>query len=263
MRYCFSLLLMVLSVYSVKAKVLVIEGHYQGKNLYVSNPIAKKGVGFCVYEVTVNGQVTTDEVNAKTFEIDFTAFKLALGEKVMVTIKHKNGFVPRILNPEVLRPKSTFEVVSMSVKDNTLSWTTKNEGGKQTFFIEQFRWNKWISVGEVEGQGNKEETQYRFQVSPHSGENQFRVKQVDFTGKPRYSSSAFYLSALPKVNYHVDDENNIVTFSHATLYEMYDKLGKIMKKGYDSTISLKGLKRGKYYLNYSNEIATVMVKRNK
>jgi len=42
---------------------IVHEGHYQGKNLYVQNPFAGSGVGFCVIKVTVNGDVTTDQIS--------------------------------------------------------------------------------------------------------------------------------------------------------------------------------------------------------
>ena len=42
---------------------LILEGNYQGKNVYVQNPNAASGVGFCVSEVLVNGNITTDELN--------------------------------------------------------------------------------------------------------------------------------------------------------------------------------------------------------
>jgi len=46
------------------AGTITVEGTYQGKNLYVQNPFAEGGVGFCVYEVVVNGKPTTDEVQS-------------------------------------------------------------------------------------------------------------------------------------------------------------------------------------------------------
>ena len=41
------------------AGVIVLEGQYQGKNLFVQNPFSEAGVGFCVFEVTVNEQIAT------------------------------------------------------------------------------------------------------------------------------------------------------------------------------------------------------------
>jgi hypothetical protein len=111
--------------------VIILEGNYQGKNLYVQNPFGSGGVGFCVTEVLVNGNITTDETNSSAFEIDFKPHKLAIGEKVEIKIKHKDDCKPKVLNPEVLKPKSTFEVISMSVdKDGTIKWSTKSETGK-------------------------------------------------------------------------------------------------------------------------------------
>src|SRR3954465_4421296 len=125
--------------------VIILDGNYQGKVLYVQNPFAPGGVGFCVKEVMVNGNITTDETNSSAFEIDLKPHKLNIGDKVEVKIFHKDGCKPKVLNPEVLKPKSTYEIISMSAdKDGTFKWSTKSETGKLAFIIEQFRWNKWV-----------------------------------------------------------------------------------------------------------------------
>ena len=81
------------------AGTLVLEGNYQGKNLFIQNPFSEAGVGFCVYEVTVNDQIATDEINSSAFEIDMGNFGLKIGDKVVVKIKHKDGCTPLVLNP--------------------------------------------------------------------------------------------------------------------------------------------------------------------
>ncbi len=53
--------------------------------------------------------------------------------------------------------------------------------------MEQKRWNKWVKVGEVMGAGKPGENTYSFKVTPHSGENTFRVKQTDLTKRARFS----------------------------------------------------------------------------
>ncbi|GAB4253344.1 MAG: hypothetical protein Kow0079_08810 [Vicingaceae bacterium] len=244
-----------------QAGVIVLEGHYQGKNLYVQNPFAGSGVGFCTFEVTINGEVTTDEVNSSAFEIDFANFQLAIGDPVVVKIKHKDDCKPKVLNPEVLKPKSTFEIVTMTVdKDGTLQWKTKSETGKLPFIIEQFRWNKWIKVGEVDGVGKPTENEYSFKITPHSGENQFRVKQVDYSGKPRYSQSAKYVSTVPEITFSPIKVKDIITFTGETLFEVYDSYGNIVKKGYGDKLDVTNLKKGIYYLNYDNKTDTFVKK---
>ena len=100
---------------------IILEGNYQGKNLYVQNPFAGTGVGFCVQKVEVNGQVTTDEINSSAFEIDFNNYQFKIGDKISVKITHKDDCKPKVLNPEVLKPKSTYEVITMKLEsDGTL-----------------------------------------------------------------------------------------------------------------------------------------------
>ena len=53
-------------------------GLYQGENLLVVNETNPDGVGFCCYEVRVNGLVTGDQVNSHAFEIDLRSH-IALG----------------------------------------------------------------------------------------------------------------------------------------------------------------------------------------
>lgn len=238
---------------------IILEGNYQGKSLYVQNPFAGSGVGFCATKVEVNGQVTTDEINSSAFEIDFTNYQLKIGDKVTVIIEHKDDCKPKVLNPEVLKPKSTFEVTKMGVEpDGTLKWTTVKETGKLTFFIEQFRWNKWVKIGEVEGNGISEENSYLFKITPHSGENQFRVKQVDYTSQPRYSKPAKFQSSSPAVEPINPRVKESLEFTGETMYEIYDKFGNIVKKGYGQKVDLASLSKDVYYLNYDNKTTEII-----
>ena len=242
-------------VYS-KAGVIVIEGNYQGKNLYIQNPYAGSNVGFCTFELTVNEQTSTDEINTSAFEVDFTAFQLKFGDKVVVKIKHKDDCKPKVLNPEVLKPRSTFEIVpgSMKVdKEGNLSWSTVKETSKMLFIVEQFKWNKWIKCGDMMGKGTVQENVYSIKVSPHSGENKFRVKQIDFSEKPNISEPLKYRAVLPEVSYDKTKTDKQITFSSATSFELYDSFGNIVKKGTDAKIDVSTLKKGTYYLNYDNK----------
>lgn len=250
------------SVTSSKAAgVIVLEGNYQGKNLYVQNPFAGSGVGFCVFEVTVNDQVTTDEINSSAFEIDFKNFQLKLGDKIEVKIKHKDDCKPKILNPEVLKPKSTFEIVTMKVEgDGVLKWSTKGETGKLAFLVEQFRWNKWVKLGETEGAGTSVENRYEYKTTPHSGKNQFRVKQVDYSGQPKLSKPVDYNSALPEVTFSPAKVSKEIIFSSETMFEIYDQYGNVVKKGFTKLIDASNLPKGVYYLNFDNKMSEFIKK---
>lgn len=261
---------LVLSVYAffgnAQEGVLILEGNYQGKNLYVQNPFASSGVGFCVTEVLVNGNITTDETNSSAFEIDFKPHKLNIGDKVEVKIKHKSDCKPKVLNPEVLKPKSTFEVISMTLdKDGLLKFSTKSETGKLTFVIEQYRWNKWVKVGEVEGVGTPATNNYEFKLQLHSGKNTVRVRQTDYTGQPRVSKPVEVISDIPEVTFGPMKAKTDVQFMAndkpaETMYEIYDQYGNIVKKGYGNKIDVSNLPKGGYFLNYDNKMGEFVKK---
>ena len=93
---------------------MLVEGTYQGENLYIQNPFAESGVGFCVIDVSINGEQSIDEINSSAFEIDFASYQLFRGQAVSVKVTYKDGCSPRVLNPEVLKATSTFKITSIS-----------------------------------------------------------------------------------------------------------------------------------------------------
>jgi hypothetical protein len=246
--------------------VIILEGNYQGKNLYVQNPFGSGGVGFCVTEVFVNGNITTDETNSSAFEIDFKSHKLAIGEKVEIKIKHKEDCKPKVLNPEVLKPKSTFEVINMSVeKDGTVKWSTKSETGKLAFAVEQFRWNKWVKVGEADGIGTPSTNNYTFKIAPHSGKNQIRVRQTDYSGQPRLSKPVDFTSEVPDISFAPIKVSKDISFvsgdkPYETMYEIYDQYGNVVKRGFGSSVDASNLAKGGYFLNYDNKMGEFIKK---
>jgi len=252
-RFIFSMLIITLLQASLFAGEIVIDGIFQGKNLYVMNPFASSGVGFCVYEVTVNGKVSTDEINSSAFEIDLSVFQFNVGDKVTIVIKHKDNCVPKVLNPEVLKPKSTFNVTEIEVtKDGMLKWTTTGESGKLPYIVEQYRWNKWVKLDEIDGKGTSGSNSYSLKVYPHSGNNKFRVKQIDYTKKPRYSKDVLFKSLQPPVTITSKKFENEITFSSETMYEIYDYYGNRILKGNGKSVDISGLKKGEYFINYDN-----------
>lgn len=236
------------------AAILVIEGKYQNKNIYVQNAYGGSGVGYCTVEVKVNGNITTDEVNSSAFEIDLVALKLKYGDKVTIEIIHKDFCKPFVLNAQDLKSLPTFEILTMNISSTgILKWTSKAESGPLPYIIEQFKWNKWVPVGEVNGVGTPDTHDYEFQVATHSGENKFRIKQIGLGSLPKYSKPITLSAMTEKPNYALTKEYDALQFSCETAYELYDDYG-IIKKGYGKEIKIENLKKGKYYLCYDNQI---------
>lgn len=238
---------------------LSIEGTYQGKNLYVQNPMDDDGFGFCASKVTVNGEIMPGGTNMGAFEIDFSDFNIAIGEPIFIVIEHHDGCKPKILNPEVLLPRSTFVVKTINISGTgKLHWETTGEQGKLPFIIEQFRWNKWVTIGEVAGKGAGEVNVYDFQVTPHSGENIVRVTQIDHTGHPRSSQEVKFKSSAPNIAKTSEKVKDVIGFTAngkaiETKYEIYDAYGNIVKKGFGSTVNCANLLKGVYYINFDNK----------
>ncbi len=255
-------ILLFIFISSANSAILVIEGKYQNKNIYVQNAYGGAGVGYCAEEVKVNGNITTDEVNSSAFEIDLVALKLKYGDKVTIEIIHKNFCKPFVLNAQDLKCLPTFELLSMNISSSgKLKWTANRENGPLPYIVEQYKWNKWIPVGVVDGAGTPETHDYEFQVTQHSGENKFRVKQVGFGSLPKYSSAVVLNSTANKPNYALTKDYNALQFSVETAYELYDDYG-IVKKGFGKEINIKNLKKGKYYLCFDNQITEFEKKRH-
>jgi len=254
LKYFFSFLLFINSAFAFSGTI-IIEGTYQNKNLFIQNSPDENGVGFCAYEVLINGQLSTDELNSKTFEIDFSALPIEPGTHVIVEIKHKNDCAPKILNPDALRLEPTFEVVDIKIdKKGLLGWTTINEKESIPFIVEQYRWNKWIKVGELSGKGKKGTNSYLFQTVPNSGENKFRVKQIGFEGVDKRSEPVTFKSDIKQVEHKVNKEKTTIQFSGETLFEVYDMHGNIKKYGYGGQLNISNLPKGSYFLCYDNVV---------
>ncbi len=131
---------------------LVLEGLYSGKNILIKNAFGPGGIGFCVFEVLVNGLITTDEINANLFQIKLDYPKLALknGDKVKVEIKYFKNCSPHseplVMNAgALLKPDAGKE--STLVVDGKFMWanvfvTNPRIPGSNSFSIKEVLVNK-------------------------------------------------------------------------------------------------------------------------
>lgn len=253
MKYFATLLLAVFAAFNLQAGTIVLEGKYQQKNVYVINSVAEAGVGFCVYEVTVNGEVTSDEINSHAFEVDLSIYGFKLGDPVIITIKYKDGCEPRILNPGALEPQPTFETQSIELNSGgVLTWETSNEQGSLPFIVQQFKWNKWVNVGEVKGKGTSTRNSYSFQTTPVSGDNKFRIVQRSYDGKLRKSPTVEMVSSKAAVTMTYDKKAKAIVFSEDTSYELYNAYGQIIKRGVGSKVLMESQPKGEYFISFDN-----------
>lgn len=241
------------------AAKLSLEGVYQGKNIFIQNPNDASGFGFCISKIYVNGDLMPISLNSSTLTINLKALRMSVGEPVFLVIHHSDDCTPKIINSEVLLPKSTFQLTAISVNNsNDLTWSTTGESGKLNFLIEQYKWDKWVVVGEVMGQGTATLNTYSFKLFPHSGKNEVRVSQIDNTLNKRSSKAAIFTSSVPVVTKTPTKVKDFIMFKAMnaeveTYFEVFDAYGNILKSGKASKVDCRKLLNGLYYLNFDNK----------
>ena len=258
-RVLFLILITNLTAGFGQVQLLSLEGTYQEKNLIVNNPPMPDGFGFCISKVLVNGEILTAVIQTSHFEIDFQLFHIKKGDDIFVVLEHAVGCEPRFLNPSILLPKSTFECTQISAeKDGKLSWTCIKEQEVLDYSIEQYKWGRWVEIGQVKGKESLGSNTYQFQLTPHSGKNVVRVSQTDNSGKPRVSKSASFTSAVEPVSFSPTKVHSTLAFSAKgkavqTKYEIYDAYGNLLKTGFGSTVDCQNIVSGVYFINYDNK----------
>lgn len=242
-------------------EIIILEGNYQKRNVFVANSPTANGIGFCSFEVRVNGNLITDEINVRAYEVDLSVFELTIDDPVIIEIKHKKGCIPKVLNPEALQAKPTFNAEDITIsEEGVLTWKTIEEHGVLPFVVQQYKWNKWVDVGEVKGKGEESLNTYTYHVDFVYGENKFRVVQKINQQRFRKTKSVAIYSDKPKLNFVYNRKNKKVVFSNTTAYEIHDKYGQLIMRGFNSQADVAHLTRDEYYLSFDN-VTEVLAKR--
>ncbi len=239
----------------------VLEGIYQGKNIFVQNPVKNSGTGFCVDSVSVNGIVQKEKIQSSAFEIDFPSFRLKPGDTIEVILHHSGNCRPKVLNPHVGGyPRCNFKETWVDTAA-VFHFVTCEENGTVTYTVQQFRWNKWVKIGELTSAANVDPQEYTFDVKPFlfNGENKFRAV---LPYSKNISATASYTADVPELIVDATSWCNVIAFSGETMWELYDASGNIVKTGFGSQIDYSGLaSRRPYYLNYADKTEKVKLKK--
>lgn len=225
-------------------------GEYQGKNVYVQNPLSKDKINFCASEVYLNEKLINTSPKTSAFEIDLSG--LDIGAPVFIKIVHKEGCVPKIINPQVIRSKSKFQFLMVNADAQAISWSTVGELPFGKFFLEQYRNKAWVNISTVAGKGSFESNQYNFPPSHHSGDNKYRLKHVQSDGKMFFSPVFSYFNEAEPISFFPTMVVDNITLSRETEYRVIDSFGNQITQGRGREIDLKGLKAGLYFLYIDN-----------
>lgn len=254
-------MLLFLLTATLSAQVVVLNGVYQANDVYVQNPFSEDGVGFCVFEVLVNGEVTSDEINSSAFAVDLSLYEFEIGDPVEITLRTKESCDLKIINPDAISPRSSFEVESIALSpDGNLTWTARNESGPLPYYIEQFKWNKWVKSGEVMGKGKATGNSYSFNLNLHHGENVVRVRQKDGEGD-RVSDAAKVESNAAEISILQEKVSSKIEFSAKTQYEVFSEYGELVATGTGTEVDVSDFPKGTYYVNFGKQFGQTVQKK--
>ena len=116
-------------------------GEYQGKNIYIQNPLSADKINFCTSEVFLNEKLITSSPKTSAFVVDLSG--LEIGDPVFLKIVHKEECVPKVINPQVIRSKSSFQYLQVIADDNGIFWSTSGELRSGNYLLEHYRNNSW------------------------------------------------------------------------------------------------------------------------
>ncbi|MFT5749801.1 MAG: hypothetical protein ACI93S_001070 [Ancylomarina sp.] len=234
---------------------LNIKGVFTGANVYVVNPFVDSEDRFTIDSISINDKEYTEDLESSAFEIDLAHMGFKLGEDLRFCIHYKDSIKPSILNIEALKALSSFKMKDAYVdEDQFFNWKCSNEVGSLPFNIQQYRWNKWVTVGQLRGIGTSGLNHYRIKVPVHSGDNMFRIHQVDYTKKDNYSDTIRYTSELKPVQLVNKKVKTELKFSSPTQFQIFDLFGNLIYDGYGGEVRFDDLIPGKYYVNFDNTI---------
>ncbi|MCU0352663.1 MAG: hypothetical protein MUD08_02825 [Cytophagales bacterium] len=266
---CLLLGLLLLSA-RVYAGQIIISGVYQGKNLYVQNPLSPDKVGFCANEVFVNDKKTISNIKLGSFEVDLSF--LEIGESVTVRITHKDGCAPKLLNPQVLRPSAGFQIEDVRVLLNSIEWSVATENKDFVYNLESLRNGNWIVLAQEKAKGSGNAAYSVPMVHP-AGENRYRIRAQDLNSHQMYYSRIVTFDpdkapAPPPVveepepiTFTPKNPKDLITLSADADFEITDSRKKIVAKGKGRRISVKTLKAGNYQLKINEQPLESFVKK--
>jgi hypothetical protein len=226
----------------------VLTGVYNGRNLYVQNPLSPNQKEYCTREVFVNGQLVFQNPRSSAYTINLS--HLTTKAPVEIRIRYSEGCMPKIINPQVVRALASFKYLAVHADSANISWTTNNQqkGGK--FFVEHWVSEQWTPIATVSAEADQ--ARYHARVNHYAGANRYRIKFLQDDGEMYYSNVIDHLAAIEPVSFTPTRVSDKIFLSRETDYEITDTGGKPLMKGSGSEIFVGNLASGVYYLKINN-----------
>lgn len=132
-------------------------------------------------------------------------------------------------------------------KSGQIKWTTINEKANAKFDVEEWRWAKWVIIGQINGTGNG-----NYSCS-FLADTTCRIYQVRITSGQYHSASINYPNPI-KIDISGSCSKQVIRFHHMTKFEVWDKYENKILSGCDSILIFSDFKKGNYHLNVGDKL---------
>ena len=231
---------------------LFITGVYQGKSLFIQNPIVKFPHIFCIYEIQVNNKsISSYLFKLSAIEIKFEGIQKF--EPVMVKILYKNECRPIVLNAHVLFWHSGFSFTSINITDTTdntlfLQWTTRGEKKDAIYTIEKMNEGKWQKIDQIHALGNFISQQYTYTLPNEAEFYKLRIQYAFAKERPHYSEEIEHITYKDLITFYPQTVSDRITFSKICDYQIIDANENALMQGTAKEVYVKKLQKGEYTL---------------
>ncbi|GAB4125049.1 MAG: hypothetical protein OHK0045_08300 [Raineya sp.] len=232
------------------AQEIKLTGVYQGKNIYVQNPLKADQRTYCTEAVYVNGSKILDNPRSSSYEINLSKF--AINAPLEIRIVHSKDCKPKVINKYVIEVKTKFKFISFTADDKSLNWTVEGESSNSVYYVEQFSNNNWTNIKVLTAQAQQNTNSYSLPVSHSTGQNTYRIKHQEKSGQIAYSQTISYNSVQGMVKFYPRNVSNKIYFTANVSYEISNVRKQIIKKGKGKEVDLSNLQRGVYYISFDN-----------
>jgi len=237
---------------------------YQARNIFINNSLIDvKEEKYSINSIKINGEeYKALQKRSSVVAILFEKTNAKIGDSIKIEIFHQTGYYPTVVNPEVFEKLCLFEIVSSKLNDNVLSFTTQYETFDNTYYIEEYRMDKWREIGEIKGEGGNGLHTYNFDVTPYLGVNYYRIFQKDFYNEKIYSEILSF-SISKKAVKIISIDSKQIKFSEKTTYSIINASGSEILHDINSIIDISNLADGKYFVCFENNYSPFSKNANK
>ncbi|MEM8894518.1 MAG: hypothetical protein AAGC88_08070 [Bacteroidota bacterium] len=232
---------------------LRVTGVYQGKSIFIQNPLFVEREEACVTRIYVNDVAQKLDYKSSALEVSFSGKELYV--PVTVLVKHQPDCTPKILNEDAVRFHSTFSFTELQLNDTALYWKTKGERMNSKYTVEKLFFDGWEYDQEVTASGNFEGSNYSVFPDLKEGINKFRVKYEALgTGRYLFSNEVEHVYYPEPIRIFPLSVVRNLNLSRVADYEISTPEGYTILTGRGKVIELERLRRGEYFITVENRI---------